>query len=70
MLAVDPIFFVRNEITTITSAMRKNTQWTNSGLAFILSVPTRETTALGSIADDLGLKPTDTSIEIVSILLL
>ncbi|KAF5098984.1 hypothetical protein D0Z00_001850 [Geotrichum galactomycetum] len=43
--------------------MRKNTQWANSGLAFILSMPARETAALGSIAYDLGLKPTDASIE-------
>lgn len=67
MLAVDPIFFVTNEITAITSAMRKNAQWANSGLAFILGVPARKTATCGSIIEELELKPTDLPIEFVSI---
>lgn len=43
-ISVDPLFLVTNECIHITSAMRKNARWAQSGMAAILGV--------SSIADD------------------
>lgn len=35
-ISIDAVLLVTNEVVAITSAMRKNAQWANSGMAAIL----------------------------------
>lgn len=66
-LSIDPIFVVTNECVTITSAMRKNARWAQSGVASILgtsSVPFEEEN--DSLAAQLGLRSKNNNVSLVS----
>jgi hypothetical protein len=47
-ISVDPVFLVTNECIAVTSAMRKNTRWAQSGVAAILGAPVDEGDGLAS----------------------
>lgn len=65
-ISIDAIFLVTNEVVTITSAMRKNAQWANSGMASILGGPPQG--QHNSLATHLGLRARNGSISSVSII--
>jgi hypothetical protein len=41
-ISIDPVFLVINECIAITSSMRKNARWAQSGVASILAAPDLE----------------------------
>jgi brefeldin A-resistance guanine nucleotide exchange factor 1 len=63
-LSVDPVFLLINECTTVTSAMRKNARWAQSGVATILGTPSMESSD-SSLAQSLGLRNRSGSNEMV-----
>lgn len=60
-ISVDPIFLVTNECIYITSAMRKNARWAQSGMAAILGVSSIADGAESDIASRWGLRGRTTS---------
>lgn len=61
-ISIDPAFVIANEISYITSAMRKNARWANSGMASILGVPPMSADEDDSLASRLGLRSHNESI--------
>lgn len=60
-ISVDPIFLVTNECIYITSAMRKNSRWAQSGMASILGVSSIADDAESGLATRWGLRAKPTS---------
>lgn len=59
-ISVDPIFLITNECIYITSAMRKNSRWAQSGMAAILGVSSISDNSDG-LSSRWGLKAKPTS---------
>lgn len=55
-ISVDPILLILAETAHITSAMRKNARWANSGMATILGVPPSTQGDNDTLASRLGLR--------------